>query len=164
MSDQAFTCAMCGQCCQGIGGIVVTLKEQVRLAQYLGLELDRFLDQHTHERDGKRHVNTGPDKYCVFFLQDKGCGVHPAKPDVCRAWPFFRGNLLDEISLAMAKEYCPGINPSTNHSEFLRQGMIYLTSRGLITAVAPNQPNALVLSDLVAALKKSLGKNDQGKS
>lgn len=66
-------------------------------------------DSYCERIGGKLKIRCGEDGYCVFFRQGSGCGVHEGKPSICRAWPFFRGNIEDPASLAMAKEFCPGI-------------------------------------------------------
>ena len=141
----SFSCCQCGHCCQGEGGVVLTNEDQARLAEYLNLTLKDFLADHTCAKQGKVHLSTRDDGFCVFFRE--GCGVHPARPDICRAWPFFRGNLVDANSWEMCMEYCPGINPKVNHEEFVRQGLAYLRRHGLAKA-GPQAPNALCLKDL----------------
>lgn len=131
MSAEAFDCRMCGNCCQGSGGIVMSKKDQERLAAHLGLSRSDMLAEHAEIRNGKMVLKAGADGYCKFFVQDKGCGVHAAKPDICRAWPFFKGNLTDPVSLDLARDYCPGINADIDFDEFSRQGIAYLTSNGL---------------------------------
>ena len=79
---------------------------------------------------------------CCVFYQD-GCGIHPARPDVCRAWPFFRANLIDAASFAMAREDCPGIDPEASHETFARQGEAFLQSQGLVRAGDEDVPRAI---------------------
>jgi hypothetical protein len=40
----AFTCRLCGHCCQGEGGIVLAEGDIARLATHLGLSREAFLD------------------------------------------------------------------------------------------------------------------------
>jgi uncharacterized protein len=144
----AFACQRCGHCCQGQGGIVLTLEDMARLADHLGLDLAGFLSKHTESRGGKACLTTGPDGFCEFFdTAQSGCGVHVARPDVCRAWPFFRGNLLDESSWSMIQDDCPGVNPAAGHAEFARQGRAYLAEHGLAKAPGCGAPCALVLPE-----------------
>ena len=94
---------------------------------------------------GKLKIRCGNDGYCVFFRQGSGCGVHEGKPAICRAWPFFRGNIEDSGSLAMAKEFCPGIETDAQHADFAREGRDYLRENGLIASDASCEANALIL-------------------
>ena len=75
----------------------------------------------------------------------QGCGVHEGKPAICRAWPFFRGNIEDPASLALAKDFCPGIAPEVRHAEFARQGLAYLREEGLLAHDPSCEANALIL-------------------
>ena len=142
MTVTAFECRMCGHCCQGEGGIVLTDKDRKRLAEFLGISVDELVAEYAHERGGKIHLNVGDDLYCVFYKE--GCGIHPGRPDVCRAWPYFRGNLVDETSWEMVQDYCPGINPEAGHQEFVRQGREYLRKEDLLRYDPETSPNALV--------------------
>ncbi|MBD5642097.1 MAG: YkgJ family cysteine cluster protein [Desulfovibrio sp.] len=129
---EIFECRMCGHCCEGKGGIVVGQDELERLAAFTGLTVKEFGERYCSLENGKLKLSTGADGYCVFFNPGQGCGVHEAKPDVCRAWPFFRGNLVDEISMAMAAEYCPGINRQAGFRKFREFGLEYLRTNDLI--------------------------------
>ena len=145
MSETAFDCRMCGHCCHGEGGIVMTDKDVTRLAAHLDIPVSELVKKHTVDKGGKRHLVTGEDGYCRFFSQ--GCGVHPGRPDICRAWPYFRGNLIDELSWKMIQEYCPGVNDAAGHDEFVRQGKRYLRDEALVRRNPDSAPNALVSDD-----------------
>lgn len=142
---EPFVCQRCGHCCQGRGGIVLTPSDRQRLALHLGLAESEFLTTYTETMNGKAALRVGEDDLCVFFRA--GCSVHEEKPAVCRAWPFFRGNLLDAISWEMAAEYCPGIDLAAGHEAFVRAGRALLQSAELFAAVDPQSPNALIPFD-----------------
>lgn len=143
--DAAFRCRMCGRCCRGEGGIVVGPADLARICAHLGMAPDAFEAAYGERRNGKLKVRTGPDGNCVFFAAGRGCTVHAGKPDICRAWPFFRGNLVDPDSLAMAKEYCPGIRPDVAHAEFAAMGRACLAALGLLASDRAREATALVL-------------------
>ncbi len=142
-----FDCRMCGHCCLGEGGIVVSPKDLVRIAEHLSLTPEEFAARHGMWKDGKLFIRVGDDGYCTFFVQGSGCGVHVAKPDICRAWPFFRGNVVDADSLELAKEFCPGIRHDVAHAEFARQGRAYLTENNLLASDPKTEARALILDD-----------------
>ena len=129
---QAFECKMCGRCCEGRGGIVLTARDLERISAHLGLSLAEFRAAYAERRGHKLVIRSGEDNFCVFFAQGKGCTVHQGRPDICRAWPFFKGNLVDGVSLEMAAADCPGINFKAGFAEFRRQGLEYLEANGLI--------------------------------
>lgn len=148
--DRAFNCTMCGQCCQGKGGIVATLEEQISMAAFLGLELDNFQAKYMRKSGEKSFVRTGSDELCLFFEEGKGCWVHPVKPSLCRAWPFFRGNLMDESSFEMARQYCAGINKHVSFAEFVRQGIDYLEQHKLSGEHNSSPANALDIRGIMS--------------
>jgi len=139
---EAFECRMCGHCCQGEGGIVMTGKDRLRLAAHLSMTEEELISGYCHQRGGKLHLNVGGDDFCIFYRE--GCSVHPGRPDICRAWPYFRGNLIDETSWEMIQEYCPGVNPEAGHAEFVRQGREYLRTNDLLRYDPETSPNALI--------------------
>lgn len=148
MTHTVFDCQMCGHCCQGQGGIIASAAEQIRLARYLGLDIEEFRLRYTEPQGRKTVLRSKSDGFCVFFQPGQACTVHPAKPDVCRAWPFFRGNLVDQTSWELAQDYCPGIVAASGHQAFVRQGLSYLLDNGLAKNGAEDEANALRIADL----------------
>ena len=143
--ESVFNCRMCGHCCEGRGGIVVSPTDMIRLAAHMQLPPEQVAEQYCERIGGKLKIRCGDDGYCVFFHQGSGCGVHEGKPSICRAWPFFRGNIEDASSLAMAKEFCPGIEPDAKHAQFAREGREYLQENGLLASDSSCEANALIL-------------------
>jgi hypothetical protein len=52
--------------------------------------------------------------------------------------------MLDERSFAMAKSFCPGINPMIGHDAFVRAGLRYLEERRLRASEPELEANALI--------------------
>lgn len=123
---ETFSCQRCGKCCEGRGGIVVGPRDLPRLCVHFGLPAEEVLARYTETLGGKPTLKVGDDGFCMFFKEGKGCSIHPARPSVCRAWPFFRGNLIDPVSFEMAREDCPGISREASHAEFAHEGFRYL--------------------------------------
>lgn len=142
---QAFECQMCGHCCQGEGGIIMTAKDRKRLAEFLGMSEEEMVEKYSETVNSKIRLQSREDGYCVFF--NEGCGVHPGRPDICRAWPFFRGNLIDETSWEMIQDYCPGVNKEAGHAQFVIQGKEYIKAEGLRQHDPDVAPNALITED-----------------
>lgn len=151
----SFDCLCCGHCCKGRGGIVVSAKDLKRLCGHLGMTAELFEATWGERHGNKLHIRAGDDGSCVFFNENTGCTVHVAKPDICRAWPYFRGNLLDPDSLELSKEFCPGIPSTLSHTDFVRQGMACLVREGLIGTASSDEANALQVADLLASLAKN---------
>lgn len=156
--SSAFACRLCGHCCEGRGGIVVSERDLRRLLKHMGLTHDEFERRYGERRGGKLHIRNEDSGACVFFQRGQGCLVHPAKPDICRAWPYFRGNLVDRESLELAKDFCPGIPLALSHEEFVRQGLASLQEAKLVGAGAPDEAGALQVADLLEKLAKNGGK------
>ena len=123
---ETFSCERCGKCCEGRGGIVVGPRDLTRLSVHFGLPAEEVLSRYTEMMGGKPTIKVGDDGFCMFFKEGRGCTIHPARPSVCRAWPFFRGNLIDQVSFEMAREDCPGIRREASHAQFAHEGFRYL--------------------------------------
>lgn len=140
-----FKCQKCGHCCEGKGGIVLSHHDIERLARFLKINRETLIQSYIYQSNDKYKIKSNKDGKCVFF--NEGCSVHPAKPDICRAWPFFRGNLEDIFSLEMAKEFCPGINKNCNLNEFQSYGLNELEQNDLLSSNPA--ANALKVSHLL---------------
>jgi Fe-S-cluster containining protein len=81
-----FTCRACSKCCPH-KYIQVNPYEVARLARFLNLSTTAFLERFTEHGGAILKRNT--DDACVF-LNGLGCGVHPARPLVCRLYPLGR--------------------------------------------------------------------------
>ncbi len=128
-----FDCNRCGICCEGKNGIVVDDSIDLpRLLEHFNISIDELDGQYTTIHNNKRVIRTGTSNYCLFFEHGKGCTIHPARPAICRAWAYFRGNILDDVSFEMAKTDCKGIIPKSTHVSFQKEGIKYLNSNGLI--------------------------------
>lgn len=154
MGEAAFDCKRCGHCCQGEGGIVLTQHDRERLAAHLNLSIEDMLQQFAEQAGDKQRLRVGLDEYCIFFRAGLGCGVHLGRPDICRAWPYFRGNLVDETSWKMIQTDCPGVKSSAGHEAFVQEGVDYLYAQGLVHEPGPETPHALVLTDLLKARRR----------
>jgi uncharacterized protein len=89
-----FKCKRCGWCCTGEGYVNVMNSECKRIAEYLGLPLDQFLEQYTrHEPGFERWLIDSPEQGipCIFLGRDAEglalCKIDAVKPDQCRDFP-----------------------------------------------------------------------------
>ncbi len=57
MNIEAFECQMCGHCCHGEGGIVMTEKDQKRLAEHIEITVDELIEKYTRETRWKTALN-----------------------------------------------------------------------------------------------------------
>jgi Fe-S-cluster containining protein len=155
--EEIFDCRLCGCCCKGQGGIVVNNAELARLCDFLDVNAGEF-ESRWGIRRGEKLLMRSDENGCVFFRKDEGCFVHVAKPDICRAWPYFRGNLIDRESHALARDFCPGIPQKQTHEGFVRQGLSYLVRENLPGSSRPDEAAALQISDLLEVLAHNKGK------
>lgn len=127
---------------------MLSARDAARLAAHLELSVTELLTAHTVRRAGRDCLATADDGYCAFYDHGlKGCGVHPARPDICRAWPFFRGNLIDAGSWDMIQEYCPGVNAEAGHAAFAAIGLSYVRTH-CACRDDDDAPGALRIADL----------------
>ena len=151
--DAVFSCRRCGECCRGRGGIVLRESDSERMAAFFGLSSVAFHERYAEKTRGKYRLRAGADGFCVFSLGNGLCAVHAARPDICRAWPFFRGNLVDPVSLAMAEKGCPGITEGVAFREFAGVGARYLLDNGIFSeAGEEGTPSALVGEEMLRQL------------
>lgn len=160
-NSPAFSCRMCGQCCEGRGGIVVSPADQARLCQALAIDPHTFRERYTELRNGKTHLRTGQDGRCLFFHAENGCAVHAHKPAVCRAWPFFRGNMVDPVSFSLARSYCPGISAHVSHDAFVAEGLEHIRREELFADDGGQGGTALFARDQLNALACSLPRSSE---
>ncbi len=133
---QEFNCTMCGVCCEGKNGIVVDDSVDLpRLLEYFSCDIEELDEKYTVIHNGKRVLRSqddGTKLKCLFYTKEKSCTIHLARPSICRAWPYFKGNMLDNVSLDMAKSDCEGIQVQAKHSAFQKEGLAYLKEQNLL--------------------------------
>jgi uncharacterized protein len=85
-----FKCQRCRACCNN-KRISPDAAEVERMAARLGTTPDDFRGRFLDPEDGTLRLRPNGD--CIF-LNEEGCGIHPARPLVCRLFPL--GLLRDE--------------------------------------------------------------------
>jgi Fe-S-cluster containining protein len=118
---KAFECKQCGACCYGEGGIGVESDEVERIARFLALAPDSFVQKYCREKNGRLYIISRADGFCAFYDPEKRCLIHPVKPRPCSLWPFYPALLKEKENWEMARDACPGINPNCSFEDFVRQ-------------------------------------------
>lgn len=113
-----FSCRQCGECCLGERGILVTDREALALADFLGLKPNDFCRLYLVDTPAGPQV-AAVEGACVFLTGGR-CRVHPVKPRICREWPFLPALLAHADEFEAAKEACPGIEPGAQHEDFVK--------------------------------------------
>jgi Fe-S-cluster containining protein len=111
-----FECAQCGGCCSGPGEgyIWVTRPEIQFIADYLKISARELRSKYL-KRIGMRLsiIEDKNTKDCIFLEEidsGKRCRIYPVRPNQCRTWPFWSGNLISQNSWNEAARRCDGIN------------------------------------------------------
>ena len=93
-------CAGCSACCRGMGNSVILDPYDIwRLEGALGLTFEQLLEDKLELQvvDGIILPNlkmTGPEEACAFLTGEGRCGIHSARPGVCRLFSPWAG--IDE--------------------------------------------------------------------
>lgn len=89
-------CAGCSACCRGMENSVILDPYDIwRLEGALGLTFEQLLEDKLELQvvDGIILPNlrmTGPEEACAFLTGEGRCGIHSARPGVCRLFPLGR--------------------------------------------------------------------------
>lgn len=104
-----FSCTGCGECCRLPGGAVeINLAEALKMAQYLNLSFQDFIDQYCALDENSLHLIDNPQKECIFLENDR-CLVYEVRPLQCRTFPFWPENLKSEYRWKQLPDFCPGV-------------------------------------------------------
>lgn len=114
-----FQCQLCGECCEGRGGIFPTPLEQEIIAAFLKISLEELQQRYLEATPLGLAVRNKPLGGCIFNEAGR-CQIHPVKPRLCRQWPFLPAILLHENEFLAAKSVCPGFHPDCTYMDFLR--------------------------------------------
>lgn len=85
-----FKCRRCRTCCNN-KRIIPDEAETERIGARLGISREELRESLLDPADGS--IRLKPNGDCVF-LDERGCGIHPARPLVCRLFPL--GVVWDE--------------------------------------------------------------------
>lgn len=85
-----FKCRRCGGCCRIPGYVRITQEERLRIADYLKMTQECFLELctiPTIDRPGALSLGENPDGSCLFLRPDNSCDIEPVKPRQCQTFP-----------------------------------------------------------------------------
>ena len=110
-----FACQKCGRCCVGEPGtIAVSPEESEKIATYLKLPVEEFIDTYLYPFNDGFSIKEDDTGQCLFF--DNGCTVYAVRPQQCRSFPFWFSNLRSEQRWNAAAMQCQGIGTGDLHS------------------------------------------------
>jgi Fe-S-cluster containining protein len=86
---ERFSCTGCGECCRWGGSVLLNDGDVTRLAGFMALSEQDFIDRHTRLAPDRRRLALldQADGSCAF-LQGSRCAVYDARPDQCRDFPY----------------------------------------------------------------------------
>ena len=115
-SGLRFECTRCGACCAGAPGYVWVEYEEIRrLAERLALSIEQFGKAYLRRVGNRLSLIETSEHACIFWDSRDGCTVYDARPDQCRTWPFWRGNLASPADWERTAGLCPGIGRGPVH-------------------------------------------------
>ena len=79
-----------------------------RAAAFCGLSPRAFEKRYVYRTRHLLRLRKPPSSQCPF-LRAEGCGIHPAKPTQCRAFPFWPELVEDRNAWRQTAGGCPGI-------------------------------------------------------
>ena len=82
-----FVCQRCNECCKKPGFVYLQQGEEEAIAAHLNFAPFEFVNRFCELQDRQKLVlKKNPDESCIF-LSDRGCQIHPVKPQQCRDFP-----------------------------------------------------------------------------
>lgn len=89
--NQTFKCIRCGACCCWPGYVRLTDGDIDRIAAFLGLDIDDFLDKFTFLTDDRDNLSLidQEDGSCIFYRHGNPsqCAIQEVKPEQCIGFP-----------------------------------------------------------------------------
>jgi len=83
-----YVCQRCTACCRWPGDVRLEEDELPRIATFLGMSLEQFLDQYTRLRTNRQGLSLiEKENHECIMLEDGGCRIHEVKPGQCAGFP-----------------------------------------------------------------------------
>lgn len=92
-AEAEMDCTTCGACCRD-NCVPVSVAEQLRLADRLGISRDEFVERYgSIDDDGEAALDAVP---CPF-LNCTRCSVYEERPEACRGYPYVGGEVVPRM-------------------------------------------------------------------
>lgn len=86
--DTFYACQRCTACCKWPGDVRLEEEEIPRIASYLHLTEQEFLDRYTRLRTNRQGLSLiEKDNHECIMLDGTACRIHPVKPSQCAGFP-----------------------------------------------------------------------------
>jgi Fe-S-cluster containining protein len=84
-----YSCTRCGTCCKWPGHVRLVGDEADKIAEYLNMTTDEFIDKFTHVTDDRKSLSIIEKGFGhCHFLTEEGCAINPVKPVQCSNFPY----------------------------------------------------------------------------
>jgi len=88
MRETWYQCDRCTVCCKWPGDVKVEDDEIETIADYLGIELNQFIQEHTRLRTNRSGLSLlEKENHECYWLENGGCVINEVKPRQCRGFP-----------------------------------------------------------------------------
>ncbi len=106
-----FKCTGCGKCCTGSPGYVWLSKEEMQaIANHLNITIERFMRTYIRQKEGRYSLIEKPSlNFDCVFLKGTRCSIYEVRPQQCRTYPWWIGNLKSKECWEEAAKICEGI-------------------------------------------------------
>lgn len=86
--DSYYICQRCTACCRWPGDVRLEENEIPRIAEYLNLSEEAFIERYTRLRTNRNGLSLiERDDHSCIMLKDGGCRIHEVKPSQCAGFP-----------------------------------------------------------------------------
>ena len=83
-----YFCIRCGDCCRWPGFVHISGDEIDRMAAYLEIPIEDFIDEYTRLANGRGlSLTEKADGSCALLAANGDCRVYPERPLQCRQFP-----------------------------------------------------------------------------
>lgn len=87
-ADVWYQCDRCTACCKWPGDVRVEDDEIEKIADFLGMPTQAFIDQYTRLRTNRTGLSLiERDNHECSMLDGDSCRINPVKPEQCRGFP-----------------------------------------------------------------------------
>ncbi len=83
-----YQCQRCTNCCRWPGDVRLAEGETERIAGFLGMSEEAFIERYTRLRSDRKGLSLVERKdHSCIMLKDGGCRIHEVKPVQCAGFP-----------------------------------------------------------------------------
>lgn len=107
--EDQIDCRACGECCR-VGEVELKERDAEKLARFLGIGVQQFMDQYTMEGEDGNLILRRTEAGCVFLAGNE-CSVYEERPSTCERFPHLirgHGSLQSRMwQFVDRATYCP---------------------------------------------------------